>query len=224
MKRLLLAALLATALPASAGTILVFGQQGTAQTINTTAVDTNCVSIGPLCETDITGTNIPVTITAINAGISVPVNAFLTLGALSTDGATQFGAGVFQDYAGSFEIFSGLNQTGTNFLSATFTDLVAGLLSSQALSLSSGDPPDNIHFTSDVIASLSMPTALSFSFTNVQPGVAECSDGVLGHRSTICSFTSNVSGNDSATVPEPGTILLLGVAMAGLGWTRRRKT
>jgi len=216
-KKLLCASLLALGLapPAMADTILAFGQDGTARTVNGTDVTTDCsTTIGSTCQTEINATNVAITVTAIGAANPVPLPAFLTLDVIASSPAISFGPGIFQEFTGSFSITSGTGGTGINFLSADFVDLVAGLSGASALSLTASNPPDPLTFTSDVmdVSKFTTPLALSFSFTDIlAPGVQLCG----GFIKTLCPFTSNVSGDMSATaVPEPNSAHL---AFAGLG-------
>jgi hypothetical protein len=63
---------------------------------------------------------------------------------------------------------------------------------------------------------LTLPEGISLSFSNVTPPVS-----IIGQ--TVAGFHSNVSGNFSADpVPEPASIALIGVSLAGLGLVRRR--
>ena len=106
--------------PASANTILVFGQNGTTNTITGTAN-------GSGTQTTISGTNVAITISAIDAALATPLSAFFTLSATSLGAATAcFGGNTCQEYSGTFSIYSGANQTGTNYLSGTFTDATFG--------------------------------------------------------------------------------------------------
>lgn len=225
MKKLILAAAIAAlSAPAMADTILAFGQSGVAQTMTGTAVTADCsVAIGGTCFTEIDGSNIPIIITSINSLDPTPLLAFLNLNVAASSPLLTAGPALFQEFAGSFSITSGLNGSGTNFLSAVFVDLVAGLNGASALSLTASNPPDPLVFTSDVIdmSNFTEPFALSFSFTDVTPALAACG-GII---KTLCAFESNVSGNMSAfaQVPEPGSMALIGIGLVGLAGVGRRK-
>lgn len=213
-----MAAVLGGGASAKADTILVFGQNGTNSTI---AASNNGAG-----STTLFGSNIPVTITAIQAGISTPVTAFLTLNASSISPAITSGPSgndVRQSFTGSFSITNG----STNYLSGSFTDAVFGSGSSLTMSASNTPPSsDTVNFTSNVITNLSPGRALAFSFSNVTPPVSIV-NGSLG------SFTASVAGNFSANigvtpptvVPEPATIAAaaIGIGCLGLGKLRRRK-
>lgn len=218
---------MAFAAPAFADTILAFGQDGTARTVSGAAVTTDCSTIlGPLCRTEISATSVAITVTAIGPGGGVtPLAGFLNLDVTASSPLLQAGPALFQEFEGSFSITSGTGGTGVNFLSASFVDLVAGLSGASALSLTASNPPDPLVFTSDVldVANFVQPLALSFSFTDLSSPAAACG-GVI---KTLCDFSSNVSGNMSATVaavPEPTSLSLAGAGLLGLaGLFRRRR-
>lgn len=210
---LIIAALGVFAPAAGATTILTFGQFGGSDPI---AGKNNGAG-----STTITGTDIPILITQIDAAVGTPTLAFLDLKATNTGPAVSGGGSfVTQPYAGTFSITSLPGDTGTNYLSANFTDAVFGETTS--LTLSVADPPDTATFTSDVIPDIGLPTGISFSFADVFPFV-NITKGSLG------SFHSSVSGTFSGTgtartVPEPGSLMLVGLAMLGLAGSLRRKS
>ena len=194
---------------AMADTILVFGQLGTSQTITATVN-------GAQTQTTIVGTDIPIEISAFGAAApATPFSGFLDLNLFSTGAASAPVPGtVLQMFSGSFSFNSLANNTGTNYLSGTFTNAVFG--SGSAMTISGSEPSFSVAFSSGVLTTLGSPRAISFSFTNVLPAAS-----IVG--TTLAGFQSNVSGNASAfNVPEPGTIALIGAALLGLGVTRRR--
>lgn len=208
MKRLVLALFFAAlALPASADVILTFGQSGNGDTITATDDGTT---------TDIEGLGIAVTVDQILAGISTPFAALLNLSAVSTGPAQVGPLGVIEPFDGNFTITSPLCGVGFNCLSGVFTGATFGFLNGASLTMASAQPPGSLVFTSDVITELSPPRGMAFSFANVNPPVSV--DGT-----TIAAFNSSVSGTFSATVPEPGSVLLFGVALLALAFVTKRK-
>jgi hypothetical protein len=203
----LLAGPLAWASTANASLILTFGQTSSSNTV--TATDSGGTT------TTITGSDVAVSITQIQGVTPTPTPAFLTFDLTSVGNATTVGSFVTQSFDGSFSITAGTGDTGTNYLSGTFTDAIFG--ENTSLTLSSSDPPDSIAFTSSVITDLGNPTGISLSFANVTPGASI-------DNKTLASFKAGVSGNFSGSpVPEPASLSLLGAGLLGLGLTRRRR-
>jgi len=202
---------------AQAGTILVFGQNGTANTLSATNDGNTGVNGG----TTLSAVNVQVTISGIDAPIATPITAYLNLTATSVSDVTTSGGHFLEDFSGSFSIRSGTGGTGTDYLAGTFvgggTTGPSGATvfgSGESLTLSASSPNGIQSFSSDVIHHLAPPRGISLAFTNVTPAAFATGNSTLG------AFTSNVSGNFSA-VPEPASLTLLGIAMTGLFAFRR---
>lgn len=208
-------ALALTMSTAQAGTILVFGQSG----INAPngLIITNTGTTGALGGTVLSAANLKITITGIANSSALPASfpaAYLNLSAVSVTDATVNGFGhITQNFTGSFSITSGLGGSGVNYLSGTFNDSLFGQGASLALSASgsSGVPS----FTSDVISTLGQIRGISLAFSNVTPAAFVTAKNTLGAGS------ANVAGTFSATVPEPGSVALLGIGLSGLFTFRR---
>ena len=210
-------ALLAAPRSADAGTILVFGQNGVANTVTATDVAGT---------TTISAVNVAITISAIDAGFATPLQAFLNLTATNTsDAVLSPGGDIVQDYSGSFTITSAINGAGINFLSGVFTDTASGAPGGTSLTLNAADPPDTVTFTSDVIFTLGDPTSIAFAFTNLTPPLSIDTGGAGVGDDTINGFNASVAGNMSATgiVPAPAGLLLLAAGSPLLGFAGWRK-
>jgi PEP-CTERM motif-containing protein len=194
---------------ADAAVLLIFGQTTTADTVTGTRSGAS---------TTITSDS-TVEITAINATVVTPFSATFTLTATNTGPASLVGTGpgITQDYSGTFSITNG----PINYLSGTFSDAVFGSGGALTLSASSVSPGESVSFTSNVIASnliTAFDRSASLSFTDVSPPLS-----IVNH--TLRGFSSDVSGDFSATVPEPSTWAMMGIGFAFLGFAgfRSRK-
>lgn len=216
--RLIAAAAAALALacsPAHALTILSFGQIGNSDTITGTASATG---------TTFGGTDVPVTITQIAAGIATPLSAFLDLSAASTPaGATVSPDGVVvEHFTGTFSFNSTADNTGTNFLSGTFAD--GAITAEGATAIAVFGPQAN--FASDVITTLGLPRSVTFGLTDVTPPVSLVAAAGTGSGLTIGSFSASIAGNASANTvatPEPSSLGLLGAGLVAIGLVRGRR-
>lgn len=201
---------LCVAQAANGATILVFGQNGTAQTVT-------AATNGPQTQTTISGSDIAVTLTALENG-APGTQAFLDFTFTSTGAATTNLGNIDQSFTGTFTITSTAAPGGINYLSGNFTDLASGAVGGNQLTVGAGTPSDVVNFTSAVVTSLSLERSLSIAFTNVIPALAIC-------NTTLCGFGASVAGNFSAnipvTVPEPASLLLFGTALASLAANRR---
>ncbi len=204
---------LAVGSSAHAAAVLSFGQTSGGATVTATNNSANT-------QTLIGGSNVAVTLSQY-AGGGAPISAFLNLSLTSTSAAMVVAGQILEPFSGSASFTSGIGGTGTNYLSASFTDFVFGTDGGSSLTLSATEPPGTVSFTSSVLpaSELSDPRALSFGFADVT-GPAS----IVG--STLRGFTSTVAGTVSAAttpVPEPATFALVGVGLLAMGAVQYRR-
>jgi hypothetical protein len=171
----------------------------------------------------------PITVTLyvvdpIHGPPPTPFEAFLTIDAVSTGTYN----GVSQTYSGTVEITSGAGGTGTNYLTATFTDgTVLGVAGALNLVLGASAPDagsaGNVIYTSDFLAFMPSGIPRDFSIT-----VGELASGLaISSGSVGDNVGRNFGGQFNATpvaIPEPSTLALAGMGAAGLlGVARRRR-
>jgi len=119
---------------------------------------------------------------------------------------------------------SGMNGTGTNFLTMTFTGDITGLLGGPGASLLGADnnpsAPRIVTYTSD-FGTFVPPTpgnSYNLSLQDITPALA------IGPGGFLSSFASNVNGQFSGNfVPEPASVVLAGIAMIAAGGLAARR-
>jgi MYXO-CTERM domain-containing protein len=193
----------------SADTVLTFGQ--------TTTASIEGVRSGSSTTIETVGGAVQVLITSLNGSPS-NITAYFNLNAVSAGPAVNVGGGIFQGFNGSFEITQNSNESGTNYLSGTFTGLTFGFSGGTVATLSASNPPTSLSLTSDVIPYLDAPSGATFTFSGVTPALSIA-------NGTIDNFTASGAATFSATSPEPSSLAIAGLGALGMiaYGLRRRK-
>jgi hypothetical protein len=215
------------ATPANATTVLQFGQLNPADFV--TATDAAGVTTLTSSST-VSSVSIPVSISNIGGQPQpVVIPAFETFTGLHSVGTatTDVNGIISQVFTGTIAITSAAGGAGTNYLTATFTDVLSGPTNTgaPALSADSGVAGESVTYTSgDSRVTPFLPGLsrnFSLSFSNATPSLS-ISGG------SVASFTGQQTGTFAVTpvptVPEPASVVMASIAaivgIGSFGWRR----
>ena len=214
MRNILLAAVAisALALPASAGQITQYAQNGLLNTLVATNPTASTTHLSVL--------DASVNIAALLNSPALP-NAFFNFSADNAGAAVVLGGFIVgQHFNGSFCLSTLAGCGGTDLLSGTFTDAALGSVGGPGLVINVNNPPDTLTLTSDIIPAslLIAPNTFDLSLSNIgAPGLSVA-------NGTITAFTASYTGTLSASeVLEPTSLGLLGAGLLGLGFVANRR-
>lgn len=208
---------------ASAGTILQYAQTNPLDVV--TATESGGVTtLSTAGNTDGGDVSIPVTISNFLGVPGLTIPAFETFVGVTSNGAAVSVAGqLIQGFNGTIEITSGIGGTGSDYLTATFTNLsspgvLSGTIGGGQAQLSATDPPQSLILTSD-FAAFKLPTSMTLGFSGIMPSLGITSGSTSG-------FTGQATGTFGAgIVPEPASIgmSLMGIFIVSLAVANKRR-
>lgn len=164
--------------------------------------------------------DVAVTISGLfnNPGVTAGV---MDLSATNIDSAQLVAGNVLQHFSGTFCIAALAGCGGAVYLQGSFADAAFGANGGDGLTINVSNPPEALSLSSSVIplTDLAAPSAFDLSMSSVAPPLS------IFNNATIAAFTASYTGDASASpvgVPEPASLLIFGVGIAGIAALRRR--